>query len=109
MQFTQGLLDKLDYNLQLSEFINGIETLAYCNYWAANAAFWERYMGFLQPLYQYIRNDLTLRGTAIYGSSRRSRNRCSLFSLYFRTHVFYLSCNGNPIRAVSIDQQSHVR
>ena len=60
MQFTQGLLDKLDYNLQLSEFINGIETLAYCNYWAANAAFWERYMGFLQPLYQYIRNDLTL-------------------------------------------------
>jgi hypothetical protein len=60
MQFTQGLLDKLDYNLQLSEFINGIETLAYCNYWVANAAFWERYMGFLQPLYQYIRNDLTL-------------------------------------------------
>lgn len=105
MQFTQSLLDKLNYQLQLSEFINGIETLAYCNYWVANADFWERYMGFLQPLYHYICNDLTVEEQRFMDNRADSLIDAHYFPFIFeRMFSTYLATATPTVRFLSINK-----
>ena len=105
MQFTQSLLDKLNYQLRLSEFINGIETLAYCNYWVANADFWERYMGFLQPLYHYIGNDLTVEEQRFMDHRADSLIDAHYFPFIFeRMFSTYLATANPPVRFLSINK-----
>ena len=105
MQFTQGLLDKLNYRLQLTDFINGIETLAYCNYWVASASFWERYMGFLQPLYEYISNDLTVEEQKFMARRADSVIDAHYFPFIFeRMFSTYLATATPPAQYLSINK-----
>lgn len=58
MEIAQHILDKLDYGIQLRKLVNTPSTSAYCNYWAGNARFWQEYMRYTQPIFEYIETQV---------------------------------------------------
>lgn len=54
MEIAQRILDKLGYGVQLRKLVNTSATSAYCNYWAGNARFWQEYMRYTRPIFEYI-------------------------------------------------------
>ena len=59
IEFVQKILIRLNYNINLKEIKNTHETALYCNFWVGNAYFWDQYMKFTMPIYDYLLNDLT--------------------------------------------------
>lgn len=57
IEFTQEILNQVGYNIDLQKVRNTVETTAFCNYWVGNAVFWQKYMTFTLPVYQYILYD----------------------------------------------------
>lgn len=54
IHITQAIFDQLNYSIDLRKTQNDIFTTAYCNYWVGNHYFWEKYMNFTRPIYDYI-------------------------------------------------------
>lgn len=54
IRITQFILDELHYPIKLTDIKNDARTTAYCNYWVGNEFFWEKYMAFTLPIYNYI-------------------------------------------------------
>lgn len=59
VEFTQKIMDDLNYNINLKEFRNDDTTTLYCNYWVGNEFFWDEYMKFTLPIYDYINRNIT--------------------------------------------------
>lgn len=59
MDFTHSLLKKLGYNIDLSKLQTDESNTLYCNYWVGNELFWDEYIKFTEPIYEYIENHLT--------------------------------------------------
>ncbi|MDJ0610071.1 MAG: hypothetical protein QNJ67_13935 [Kiloniellales bacterium] len=53
---TEEIFRKLGYNTQLSQEIHGSDVACYCNFWFATPKFWNAYMKFCLPVYDYIEN-----------------------------------------------------
>jgi hypothetical protein len=56
---TQKILDKLGYNIPLKKLVHDARTTSYCNYWIGSENFWNRYISFIAPLYNYMTQSLT--------------------------------------------------
>lgn len=59
LAFTQKILNKIGYDISLESLVMPWSVTAFCNYWVASPKFWERYMRFTEPVYDYIENKLT--------------------------------------------------
>ena len=103
--FTQSILDKLDYKLQLTDIANGVDTLAYCNYWAGKASFWEEYINFLRPLYEYVSHDLTTEEQIFMDRLADKKIVANYFPFIFeRMFSTFLVVTDSPIRYLSINK-----
>lgn len=54
IELTQSIFDAIGYNIDLRKVYNLSLTSAYCNYWVGTQNFWETYMSFAEPIYEYI-------------------------------------------------------
>ena len=105
MQFTQGLLDKLDYNINLDNLINEVDTLSYCNYWVGNKKFWGEYMGFITPLYDYIKHDISPDDFKFLSQSAAKRRDANYFPFIFeRMFSTFLLANTANIKYLSYNK-----
>lgn len=57
VSLTQNIFDAIGYNIDLRKIDNLSLTSAYCNYWVGTQKFWDTYMGFSEPIYDYIMNQ----------------------------------------------------
>ena len=57
--FVQNLLNKLGYGIDLNEIKNSEQTLLFSNFWVGNSYFWDEYMKFTRPVYDYLRNEMS--------------------------------------------------
>jgi hypothetical protein len=55
----QNLFDELQYDINIDDIANDDATTLFSNYWIGNAFFWERYIRFTRPIYEYIRDNST--------------------------------------------------
>lgn len=53
-QLTQKLLEQVGYDPNILKLATAPRHLAYCNYWIANQAFWDSYMQFLMPIWNFV-------------------------------------------------------
>lgn len=54
IQITQPILNQLNYNINLRELWHDISKCSFCNYWVGNKSFWDKYMKFTVPIYNYL-------------------------------------------------------
>lgn len=59
VDFTQSILDKLNYTIDLIKIENNIDSTALCNYWIASPRFWDAYIAFTRPVFNYLVRDAT--------------------------------------------------
>lgn len=59
MEFVQNLFNKLNYQIDIYKMVNTEENTLFCNYWVGNKKFWDSFMEFTIPIYNYINNSLT--------------------------------------------------
>src|SRR5579872_77708 len=57
IDMVQTVFDQLNYHINVREIKNLSLTAAYCNFWVGTESFWEVYMNFVLPVYQYIMQD----------------------------------------------------
>ncbi len=55
----QKVLNQLNCRINLKEIENRFETALYCNFWVGNEYFWDEYMKFTQPVFNFLLNHLT--------------------------------------------------
>lgn len=54
LYFTQNIFDKLGYQIDLTKIQNTSENLCFSNFWIGSSSFWEAYMKFAAPIYEYL-------------------------------------------------------
>lgn len=59
IDFSQKLLAKAGYSIDLRNISHYPEQAGYSNYWVGNGKFWKQYMDFTKPFENYVRNNLT--------------------------------------------------
>lgn len=59
MKFTQDILDSIGYDIDINNISHDISKVAFCNFWVGNREFWNKYMKFTLPIYDYIINHLS--------------------------------------------------
>ncbi|MFC1883803.1 glycosyltransferase family 4 protein [Thermodesulfobacteriota bacterium] len=60
----QRLLDEVSCKISVSDMgRNARDTLLYCNFWVGNKKFWDAYIGFIRPLYDYCVHKQSPGGT----------------------------------------------
>ena len=57
--FVQNLLNKLNYGIDLNRIRNSERTLLFSNFWVGNEYFWDEYIKFTKPFYDYLRSEIT--------------------------------------------------
>jgi hypothetical protein len=100
-ELTQHVLDKLGYDIKLTELATNLKTLSFCNYWVANEKFWNAYMDFCLPVYDYLLNRLEEPYRSRLNSVADRARKASYFSFIFerllttflqsRPHIKYLN------------------
>lgn len=83
LDFTQTLLDRLDYKIDLNSLENLSNTAAYCNYWVGTQEFWDRYMAFTQPLYRHIIDGLSASEREFFWKKADRKIEASYFPFLF--------------------------
>lgn len=53
---TQDVFDQIGYDIDIKNLLTTCQTSAYCNFWVGNQTFWDRYIAFTKPVYEYIIN-----------------------------------------------------
>lgn len=53
-EIADSIFEKIGYGFKVSEILNSKSDTLYCNYWIGTPAFWEKYMAFTKPIYDYI-------------------------------------------------------
>lgn len=82
-KLTQELLDRCGYAINLATMPRKLTTTAYCNYWVGTAKFWEQYMYFCLPLYDFLhvnQNDTLVKALL---STADSGRKVSYFAFIF--------------------------
>lgn len=85
IQMAQNILDDIGYNIDLSSLINDERNTLFCNYWVGSTEFWEKYMDFTLPIFDYINNSLSNENKKlIYSHADKSRGKdAAYFSFIF--------------------------
>lgn len=52
-----NILNEVGYNFQVEDVNLQPEKILYCNYWFGNPKFWEKYIQFTEPIYNFILNN----------------------------------------------------
>lgn len=74
----QHCLNEAGYDLDLSAMIMSKDQMTFCNYWIGSKAFWQEYMAFTRPLYDYLEFDLDEKSRTYFVELDR-KNRLGLF------------------------------
>ncbi len=56
IEMTQTILDRLEYGIDIRKLKILPDQVAYCNYFVGNHKFWDRYIEFTRPIFDYIEN-----------------------------------------------------
>jgi len=83
IQITQPILDHLNYKINLRELWHDTSKCSFCNYWVGNTSFWNKYMKFTVPIYNYLtssKNNMPLEHVKIYQSRADSGINSNYFS-----------------------------
>jgi hypothetical protein len=98
MDMTNNLLRMAGYNFSLAEVESKRENMAYCNYWVGNKKFWDEYIAFTLPLYNFIKFSL---------------NKSDLPKLYERADKFieanYISFIFERMFTLFLDLHPHIK
>ncbi len=99
MGFVQKILDKLEYQIDLMSFKNNADTVLFCNYWVGNSDFWNQYIDFVTPLYNYISNDITIEEKAFLTQRAARFRNVNYFPFIFeRMFSTFLVFNTGSVR-----------
>jgi len=76
LELTQHIFDSIGYEIDLGNIVNDESNTLYCNYWAGNAKFWETYMRFTLPVFEYINETMTeAEREKVYATADRPRGK----------------------------------
>lgn len=59
LDFVQTLFNKSGYHIDLRKLHNNNHNTLFCNYWVGNQTFWQGFMDFITPIYNYMQYSLT--------------------------------------------------
>ena len=95
LDFSQRLLARAGYQIDLRSWDEPRDNFAFCNYWAGNARFWEQYMEFTGKLAAILRVGLDARDKDFLHSIASKTNNFSyiafimerMFSVFLSLHT----------------------
>ena len=58
LELTQHIFDQINYSIELKNIPAALRHDAFCNFWVGNKKFWDSYMNFCKPIYDYIQDGL---------------------------------------------------
>ena len=58
IELTQHILDNCNININIRELEHKRDMTSFCNFWVGSQKFWVKYFNFIQPVLEYIDNDL---------------------------------------------------
>lgn len=62
---TERILEQVGTPRRLAATVHTSDVACYCNYWFANKAFWQAYMAFCLPIYDYVEHRATAEEKAV--------------------------------------------
>ncbi len=65
IETTEKIFRKLGYKSDFANRLHTSDIACYCNFWFANRRFWDAYMDYCLPVYDYIENEATEQERAI--------------------------------------------
>lgn len=96
VKITQKIFDKIGYKTDLRTLPANLRTAAFCNFWVGNKKFWDGYMSFCLPIWDYIFNEMPANEKAELFSIADKERKASYFSFVFeRLFTTYLLTNPN--------------
>lgn len=54
IDLAQYVFDQIGYDIRIKDVINTTKTTAYCNFWVGTETFWDAYIAFTKPVFEYI-------------------------------------------------------
>ena len=98
LDFSQRLLERAGYQIDLRSWDEPRDNFAFCNYWAGNARFWEQYMEFTGKLAAILRTGLEARDKNFLHSIASKTNNFSYIAFIMeRMFSVLLTQNGNRL------------
>jgi hypothetical protein len=94
------IFNQVGYSTDLKTLPTSLRTTAYCNFWVGNRRFWDEYMAFCLPIYDYIlgampspeREKLFARADDVIGASYFSFIFERLFTTFLLAHPEIKAC-----------------
>lgn len=85
IEMTQYIFEKIGYDIDIEIIRNDEGNTLFCNYWVGSKDFWNKYMSFTLPIFNYINNELSEEKKAqIYSHADKSRGKnAAYFSFIF--------------------------
>lgn len=59
VQLVRDIFTSLKYNTTILDCVHDKGITSFCNYWIGNTLFWNKYIEFTTPVYNYIQSNLT--------------------------------------------------
>jgi len=82
IDFTREVFREVGYDIEIRDLVHGTRLTAFCNYFVANRRFWERYLTFCEPVYDFVENHLSQSGR-----DRLEASRSHTFGLSYRPYI----------------------
>lgn len=57
IDITQHVFNQLGYGINLNTMIHEVDKCSFCNFWVGNKTFWDAYMNFTKPVYNFLTNS----------------------------------------------------
>jgi hypothetical protein len=92
-KFAQNVFTKAGYNVDLKQLRSAPSSVLFCNFWVGNKKFWDQFMAFSKPLWQYFETHASAEEKQMYASEADVLSKAPysayLFERMFSTFLAY--------------------
>jgi hypothetical protein len=94
VDLANSIFDRLGYGLNVRDLPATLRTSAFCNYWVGSPTFWDKYMSFCLPIFDFIMNEMPESQRALVFSKAESSYGAPYFAYLFeRLFTTFLTAN----------------
>jgi len=113
LDFSQRILERMGYSVDLRQWKQDRMSFAFCNYWVGNQKFWDQYMAFTGKFAQMLRTGLSDSEKKFLHSIASRQNHFSyvafIMERLFSTFVYLEKANLRALRYEYSDEEIRIR